>query len=120
MTDITTLVNTYLQTWNETDAAARRALVAEVFTPDADYVDPQMAGTGTDGIDAMIAGVQAQFPGFRFTLAAGPDAHNDRVRFSWHLAPAGGDPVALGIDFATLDADGRMASVTGFLEPAGA
>jgi hypothetical protein len=49
---------------------------------------------------------------------AGPDAHHDKVRFSWSLAVDGGDPVAIGIDFATLDEDGRMRSVTGFLEPA--
>jgi hypothetical protein len=120
MTAVTTLVDDYLAAFNETDPAARRALIERTFAADAQYVDPQMTGAGTDGIDAMIAGVQQQFPGFRFTLATGPDAHNGRVRFSWHLAPEGGDPIALGIDFATLDAAGRMQSVTGFLEPVAA
>lgn len=117
MTDITTLVADYLAAWNATDPAERRDLVAGVFAADAEYVDPQMRGAGTDGIDAMIAGVQQQFPGYRFTLAGAPDAHNDRLRFSWHLAPADGAPIALGTDFARIAPDGRMQEVTGFLEP---
>jgi hypothetical protein len=40
------------------------------------------------------------------------------VRFTWHLtAAAGGDPLAVGIDFGTVAADGRLRAVTGFLEP---
>jgi hypothetical protein len=39
------------------------------------------------------------------------------VGFSWHLVGnGGGDPVAIGHDFGTLAADGRLSSVTGFLE----
>lgn len=117
MSPVSTLVDDYLAAWNETDPTARRALVARVFAEDAEYVDPQMEGRGHDGIEKLIAGVQEQFPGFAFTLAVAPDAHHDRLRFSWHLAPAGGEPVALGLDVARLGADGRMASVTGFLEP---
>ena len=64
----------------------------------------------------MIAGAQSQFPGHVFALHAGPDVHHDRVRFSWSLAPEGGDPVVVGTDFATLAPDGRLAEVTGFLE----
>ena len=30
----------------------------------------------------------------------------------------GGQPVAVGVDFATLTDDGRIRSITGFLEPA--
>ena len=76
-----------------------------------------MSGEGRDGIDAMIAGVQQQYPGYRFELAQGPDAHNDRVRFTWHLhGPDGNGPVAVGIDFGTLAGDGRLRSITGFLE----
>ena len=79
-----------------------------------------MAGEGVDGIAAMIGGAQGQFPGHRFELAFGPDAHNDHVRFAWRLlAPDGGGVVVGGVDFATLAEDGRLRSVTGFLEPAG-
>jgi hypothetical protein len=87
-------------------------------TEDASYLDPVMTGEGIDGISAMIAGAQAQLPGHRFTLISGPDVHHDRARFSWSLASNGGEPVAIGVDFATLADDGRMRSVTGFLEPA--
>jgi hypothetical protein len=118
MSDISTTVDRYLAAFNETDAERRRALVAEVFTEDAGYVDPVMTGAGRDGIEAMIAGAQQQFPGHRFELASGPDAHHDRVRFSWHLVGEAGT-VATGLDVALVAEDGRLRSVTGFLEPAG-
>ena len=52
-----------------------------------------------------------------FELAAGPDAHHDRVRFAWHLvADDGGAPPPTGVDFALVADDGRLAAVTGFLE----
>lgn len=118
MTDATTVVDTYIRMWNEPDPELRRELVALAVTEDANYLDPLMAGEGIDGIAAMIAGAQQQFPGHRFTLLAAPDAHHDRVRFSWSLTPAGGEPVAVGHDFATLAVDGRMRAITGFLDPA--
>ena len=119
MPDVPTIVNTYIALWNETDAERRRALIVQAFTPDGRYLDPLMAGEGVDGIDAMVAAAQAQFPGTRFELAGAPDHHHDRVRFTWHLRPAaGGDVLATGLDFATLADDGRLSSVTGFLEPA--
>jgi len=73
MTHTTTpadIATQYLAVWNERDAAARRALVARAFSIDASYVDPMMRGAGHDGIDAMIAGAQGQFPGYRFELTA--------------------------------------------------
>ena len=74
-----------------------------------------MAGAGVEEITAMIGAAQAQFPGHRFELAFGPDAHNDVVRFAWSLVGAGGT-VAKGVDFATVADDGRLRNVTGFLE----
>src|SRR4051812_42632738 len=117
MPDVTTLVDTYIALWNEADPARRRDLVEQTFIPAGEYLDPLMHGQGTDGIDAMVAAAQAQFPGMRFVLHAGPEAHNDRVRFSWQLRPAaGGEALAAGHDYGVLDGDGRFASVTGFLE----
>jgi hypothetical protein len=117
MPDATTLIDSYIASWNERDPARRRELVAETFAEDADYIDPLMKGDGQDGIDAMIAGVQEQYGEYRFELAGAPDAHNDRVRFSWHLIHNGnGGSVATGYDFGRLSPDGRLQSVTGFLE----
>ena len=113
---ITSVVDTYIAAWNETDAERRLALVAETFTDDARYLDPLMSGEGVDGIAAMIGAAQSQFPGHRFELSFGPDTHNDAVRFAWTLRSGEGAPVAGGVDFATLDADGRLRNVTGFLE----
>jgi hypothetical protein len=118
MTDPDALVERYITMWNEPDAERRRAIVAATVTDDADYVDPLMSGRGVDGISAMIAGAQGQFPGHRFALHTPPDAHHGCVRFSWSLAQDGGEPVAIGVDFAVLSGDGRMRSITGFLEPA--
>ena len=114
-TAITSVVETYLAAWNETDEAKRRELVQATFADDARYLDPLMSGEGADGISTMIGAAQSQFPGHRFELAYGPDAHNDVVRFAWSLVGDGGT-VAKGVDFATVAPDGRLRDVTGFLE----
>lgn len=113
-----TLARHYLDAWNERDAPARRAQVARLFTLDARYTDPLMAGAGHDGIDALIAAAQAHFPGHRFALSGTPDAHHDLLRFGWTLHTPDGIEVARGMDVATIGADGRLASVAGFLEQA--
>ncbi|MEA2380572.1 MAG: hypothetical protein QOH72_543 [Solirubrobacteraceae bacterium] len=54
----------------------------------------------------------------RFELVSGPEQYHDRVRFTWRMVGANGTgEVARGVDFATLAEDGRLRSVTGFLEP---
>jgi hypothetical protein len=114
---MTNIVEQYIATWNEPDPERRRTLAGQVWTDDGSYLDPLMRGDGPDEIAAMIGAAQAQFPGHRFELAFGPDAHNDVVRFAWRLVGDGG-PVAAGVDFATVAGDGRLRAVTGFLEPA--
>jgi SnoaL-like domain len=117
MTDITAVVHNYIAMWNEATPEDRRAIIADTFADGATYLDPIMSGDGREGIDAMIAGAQKQFPGTRIELSAGPDMHHDRVRFAWRMVnQADGTPVAAGVDFATVAEDGRLQDVTGFLE----
>jgi hypothetical protein len=111
-----TTVDRYIATWNETDPAARRDLVTATWAPAASYVDPLMRGEGHDGIDAMVAAVQGQFPGHRFRLVAGPEEVAGHLRFAWEMGPDGGETLIAGTDFATLDADGRLATVIGFID----
>lgn len=115
LTNVETLVDRYIAAWNEIDPAARRALIAQTWTADGSYLDPLMSGEGRDGIDAMIGGVQGQFPGLRLRRTSEVDAHNDYVRFTWELGPETGDPVAGGLDFGVV-ADGRLQSIVGFLD----
>lgn len=106
----------YLACWNATDAENRRALLAEHWTQDAAYVDPLVEVSGLDALDATIAAVHEQFPGFVFTAVGPVDAHHDVARFGWGLGPAGSEPVVVGFDVVLTGADGRISAVAGFLD----
>src|SRR5580704_11566090 len=95
MTDYQTLIDRYIATWNETDPLARRAAIDGLWADDGSYTDPIAVAEGRAAIDATIAAVQA--------------------RFSWHLGPAGGEPIVIGFDVAVLAGD-RIESVHGFLD----
>ena len=116
MSNLTDLIDRYIAAWNETDAKRRRDLIARTWAENADYVDPLMRGEGQAGIDAMIEGVQQRFPRHQFRRTGKVDAHNDRVRFTWELAPESGEPIVKGTDFAVVAADNRLRTVTGFLD----
>jgi hypothetical protein len=115
MTDVKHVVDRYIAVWNETDAARRRELIAQTWTEDASYLDPLLSGEGHAGIDVMVAGVQTQFPGFRFRRTGEIDAYQDRVLFAWELGPANDAALAGGVDFGHL-VDGRLQGITGFLD----
>jgi SnoaL-like domain len=116
MTDAAKIAERYIDLWNETDARSRQKLIASAWTEDATYVDPMMKGQGHAEIDALIGAVHERFPGHRFALKGAPDGHGDRVRFCWTLGAADAEPVAHGTDFAVVTADGRLRSVSGFLD----
>jgi hypothetical protein len=115
MSNFTDLVDRYIAIWNETDDKRRRDLIARTWTEDSTYLDPMVRGEGRGGIDAMIRGVQAQFPGLLFHRTSDVDAHNGRVRFAWELGPEGGPALAGGVDFGVIVGD-RLQAVTGFLD----
>ncbi len=112
------VADTYVATWNETDPARRRAGIAAAWAEAGTYRDPVMASDGPAGIDAMLAGVQAKFPGFVLKRTSRVDAHNGALRFTWSLGPAAGPTVVEGVDFCILAPDGRLASVVGFIDKA--
>jgi hypothetical protein len=118
VSNVQTLVDRYIATWNETDPHRRRALIADVYTDTAGYTDPLVAVRGRDAIDQFVAAAQAQFAGLQFSLGGGVDAHHDQARFTWHLgAPGADEPVVIGFDVAVFD-DGRVQEVYGFIDKA--
>jgi hypothetical protein len=108
------LADRYLAAWNETDPAARLALIAQTWTEDGTYLDPLLSGSGHAGIDAMMAAAQPQFDGARFRRTSDVDAHHDVVRFTWSLGLEDA-PFLSGLDFGVVE-DGRFRSITGFFD----
>ena len=115
MTDLETIARNYIAAWNEADAGRRGPLLNAAFTADVHYRDPLMQGDGHAGIAALIDGVQQRFSGFRFSLKGIPDGFDDRIRFSWTLGPDGAEAPIEGTDIGVIE-DGRLKSVTGFLD----
>jgi len=117
---IESTIEAYVATWNETDPARRRAGIARAWAEAGRYRDPVMASDGHAAMDAMLAGVQANFPGFVLRRTSKVDAHNGaqggHCRFTWSLGPAAGPSVVEGVDFCALAPDGRLVEVVGFID----
>ncbi|MEU8651350.1 nuclear transport factor 2 family protein [Streptomyces sp. NPDC048737] len=111
------------EAWNAREPGTRPRAVADAWAPQGGYTDPLSDVRGHEGIAAVVTAAQERFPGFVFRLTGAVDGHHDTARFSWELVDEadGSAPVA-GSDVITLDTDGRVVAVLGFLDrvPAGA
>ena len=56
------LADRYLESWNETDGRARRALIERIWSDTGRYADPMAKAEGHEGLDAMIATIQTSMP----------------------------------------------------------
>ncbi|MFG2602473.1 nuclear transport factor 2 family protein [Streptomyces sp. NPDC048514] len=113
----------YFEAWNATGPAAIGKAVAAAWTADGGYTDPLAEVRGHEGIAAVIAAAHEQFPGFVFRPLGAVDGHHDTARFGWELVhEADGSAPVAGFDVVTLDEEGRIRQVLGFLDrvPAGA
>jgi hypothetical protein len=118
-----TVVDAYLDVWNETDANARRKKIESFWAKDGVYTDPLASVSGPDGFDQVVAGAQAQFQGLKFVRGRMYDEHHNIARFTWELVPAeGAEAIAIGFDVAVLNDEGKISGVYGFIDkmPAGA
>jgi len=112
----------YFEAWNADDDARTKA-VAAAWSAEGSYTDPLADVAGHEQIASVIAAAREQFPGFAFRLTGTVDGHHDTARFSWELvSEADGSAPVAGSDVITLDAEGRIRTVLGFLDrvPAGA
>jgi hypothetical protein len=108
-------IDRYLAAWNETDPAARAALLEQAVAADLWYRDPLIEADGREGFAATLGFVQEHYPGHVIVRTSDVDAHHDLVRFNWAFGVPGEDPVLSGVDVAKFDADGRLHRIIGFV-----
>jgi hypothetical protein len=103
--------------WNARESEALARAVAVAWAPQGGYTDPLADVRGHEGVVAVVAAAQAQFPGFVFRLTGAVDGHHDTARFSWELvSETDGEAPVAGSDVIILDAEGRITAVLGFLD----
>lgn len=116
MTDFTSIAHRYLDAWNETDPAKRRAVIERLCTEDVTYTDPLGAVCGQTGLDQFIDGAQRKLTGLTFGLSGAVDGHHDIARFTWHAGPTGArEPLVIGFDVVVVEGD-KISNVLGFLD----
>ncbi|MFJ8632141.1 nuclear transport factor 2 family protein [Streptomyces sp. NPDC093568] len=107
----------YFEAWNAREPDTLARAVATAWSPQGGYTDPLAEVRGHEGIVAVVSAAQARFPGFAFRLTGAVEGHHDTARFSWELvSEADGSAPVAGSDVITLDADGRITAVLGFLD----
>ena len=108
----------YIAAWNETDEAARNALLVKCWADNGVYVDPNVELSGRDALSRRIKEVQAGRPGARLEFMSGTDAHHNVLRFLWRLVRADGTAGDTSIDIGEVGPDGRLTKIIGFFGPA--
>jgi hypothetical protein len=109
-------IQRYFAAWNAAPEDLEKA-VAAAFLTDARYTDPLADARGHDAIVATIRAAHEQFPGFEFRVSGTPDAHHHIARFAWELVSrSDGSAPAAGFDVIAVAEDGRIGSVSGFLD----
>ena len=117
MSDITKIVDTYLEAFNELDAAKRKALVERAWASDGSFTDPMFEVRGHAALFDLAPAIAAKYPGHRFRRVSGVDSHHNVVRFGWEFAAGDGKVLVAGLDIGELAGDGRLQCITGFFGP---
>src|SRR5688572_13321661 len=100
--DVTALVETYGEAWNEPDEAARRSRLETAWSDDGTYLDPTASVQGRDELLIHIAGFRTTFPGARIETTSGVEEHHDWFRFAWSMVDAAGAVAMEGLDVGTV------------------
>ncbi|WP_437805853.1 hypothetical protein [Sorangium sp. So ce1078] len=111
------IVVKYQDAWNETDAAARAALLEDAWADDGHYVDPTAEGRGREALSAIIDGFQASLPGAVLPATSGALEMHGIVHFTWAVVDASGATLTEGLDVGQRAADGRLELIAGFFGP---
>ena len=116
-TALTEILQAYADAWGDIEPSKRQELLDKSWSEDGVYRDPTGEAAGKTAWMAHIAGFHASMPGHEMRLTSGASEHHGHIYFSWRLTNPQGEVVTDGVDFGTLDADGRIAQIVGFFGP---
>ncbi|MFJ9062219.1 nuclear transport factor 2 family protein [Streptomyces sp. NPDC102409] len=103
----------YVSIWTQSDPEARLKAVQELWAPDGVYANAIAVVRGHEAIATQVGYAHDAYAtgGFTFRSCNNARGQHDTLRFNWVMVSASdGGLEAVGFDFVTLDADGRVLS----------
>ncbi|ACQ80088.1 isomerase [Beutenbergia cavernae DSM 12333] len=117
-TDLPPALARYVQFWNTEPPEVQTRLGTEVFTADVEYHAVPGVLTGAPA----LVDFRTQFVGHVGPATFRPrheaDHHHDRIRLAWEIVLEDGTSFAEGTDTIVVAPDGKIRSVTSFLDRA--
>jgi hypothetical protein len=112
MSDVAALMAAnLLEVFGERDPERRRAAMARTYAPDITFADEEATTTGHDALEQRVVALQARLPADASFAPFGPlYVGGDQAALAWTLSPEGSEPIARGLDVATI-ADGRIVAL---------
>ncbi|MEU7028001.1 nuclear transport factor 2 family protein [Streptomyces sp. NPDC046275] len=116
--DVDRLAERYVHFWNTGAEEKQQRLADAAFRPDVEYRAPIGILTGAPALMDFRRQFIGHLGSAEFRLREQPQAHHGRARLCWEILTGDGASFATGTDVIALDEDGRIASVTVFLDRA--
>ncbi|MFD6755649.1 nuclear transport factor 2 family protein [Micromonospora gifhornensis] len=111
-------VERYIRFWNTGQPEEQRRLAADTFTEEVSYHALVGVLTGAKALIDFRGQFTRHVGAAVFQRRAAPQIHHDRARLMWEIELDGGRSFAAGTDMLVFDRDGRISSVTTFLDRA--
>jgi uncharacterized protein YndB with AHSA1/START domain len=108
------VVEAWWAAWSSTDAAARRALLEPLVSPDVRFADRFGLVTGVDELLTHIAAVHTFMPGTKLAPAGGVRHCQGVLLADWTATGPDARSSGAGTNVFVLDEGGRIVDVTGF------
>lgn len=104
------LLRNLMDVFDERDGDRRRATIAELWTPDALFVDPEGRFTGHAAIEETVATLRDRTPGWRFNATGTARLHPGGGELTWSYGPPEDPQRVTGTDVVVVR-DGRIAAL---------
>lgn len=106
-------IDRFFAVWTETEAAKRRAALAEIATEDLAFRDPYSCTVGIDDLVAHVGAAQVHMPGVRLERRGEVRQCQGTAVVDWVAKTADGSERGKGSNVFDLAPDGRITHATG-------
>lgn len=112
------IADRYTAFWNATTPEDQQRLARLTFVDAVEYHAPIGVLVGAPAMIGFRDEFTSRVPTARLVARRVPERHHDRVRFQWEIVVDDDESFATGTDVIELTDDGRISSVTSFLDRA--